>query len=834
MEFDPHALGVLEFPAVLDLLKKRCQWVGGRQALQGMAPLAVLEDVRQRQEEFAQARVMLEQGNHLGLSGLEDVGERVRAAQKGRTLNALDLVDVNGLLRASRNCRQLLLGREDEFHLAAWGEALIPYEGLEQRLTMSIAPDGRLQDSASPRLAEYRADIRLQEGKVQSSFDRFLRDNRYRRMLQEPIVTVRQRRYVLPVKADFKGKFPGLVLDQSQSGATVFMEPYDTVLAQNQLRASQLAEEKEIEAILTRLSSEVGAVAVAILDNSRVLGHLDALFAGARYAVEVEAVLPEIHPGPELCLERAFHPLLGPEAVPISITVGEGHQILVITGPNTGGKTVTLKVVGLMVVMARMGFPIPVGPGSRIPMVGNVFADIGDEQSIAQSLSTFSAHLTQILRILDRARPGTLVLLDELGAGTDPAEGSALGMALMEELRVRGCLTVLTTHLSQLKSFASEHEGFENAAMEFDTSTLMPTYRVLMGVPGRSNALAIAAGLGLPEGVLRRAREHLGREHVEVDNLLEDLETERRVVRQLEARASEESDLATQLRAGYQQKLEKLEAEKTTLLAEAAEEARQMVAKAQSQIHDMLQEFRLRVTAMGKARREALEEARELRKRLQEQLDEEQSPTPNREESFSQSETPEPEPPPSDDVEEEARVQARVLESELESMRDRFEEISRDRPAPVPVDGGRTLEPGDWVYARRYGQEGEVLSVKGKRVEVRLGAVRMTLERGDLEWMERPVAQAAVRVPTSQRQTMSTRVDLRGMTVDEALFELDQRLDAAALARVEKLEVIHGKGTGALRKAVSSHLQRHPQVVDSRLGELHEGGWGVTVVNLRL
>lgn len=833
IDFDAHALSVLEFSQVMELIKKRTHWVGGRQALDGMKPFEVLEDLHQRQEEFQQAGVMLEQGHQPGLSGLEDVTEQVRAAQKGRTLGSLDLVDVNGVLRAGHHARRLLMGRREQHHLAAWGEALLTFEGLERQLTESIASDGRVRDEASPRLAEYRADIRHQEEKVQSSFERLLRDNRYRRMLQEPIVTVRQRRHVLPVKADFKGKFPGLVIDQSQSGATLFMEPLDTVLAQNQLRAAQLAEEKEIEAVLTRLSGLIGAVAEAICDNHRVLSHLDALFAVARYAVEVEATFPEVHPGRELKLERAFHPLLGLDSVPISVELGAPFQVLVITGPNTGGKTVTLKVVGLMVVLARMGFPLAAAENCRVPMVGGVFADIGDEQSIAQSLSTFSAHLTQILRILETARPGSLVLLDELGAGTDPMEGSALGMALMEELKRRDCLVVLTTHLSQLKSFAAEHPGFENAAMEFDTDTLMPTYRVLMGVPGRSNALAIAAGLGLPEAVLRRAREHLGRDHVEVDSLLEDLEIERGVVRRLEAKASEDSGLAASLRQEYQEKLATLEREKETFLADAAEEAREMVARAQSQIHDMLQEFRLRVTALGKARREALEEARELRRQLQEQIEEQARLEVQVEEaSFTESETPQPPPAPTDDIEEEARLQARVLEAELDSMKERFQEIARERPEPSREQ--RELESGDWVYARKYGQEGEVLKIKGKRVEVRLGAVRMTVERDDLEWMERPVTQQPVRVPESQRSHISPRVDLRGMTVDEALFELDQRIDAAALARVEKLEVIHGKGTGALRKAVAAHLKRHPQVDSQRLGELYEGGWGVTVVNLRL
>ncbi|MCA9791859.1 MAG: Smr/MutS family protein [Candidatus Eremiobacteraeota bacterium] len=577
---------------------------------------------------------------------------------------------------------------------------------------------------------------------------------------------------------------------------------------------------------------------------ANTLGYLDAILALARYAVEAGANLPEVKNDCALRLVNARHPLLGRDCVPISVEVGDGFSTLVITGPNTGGKTVGLKTVGLLAVMALCGMPIPASSGTTVPLLTGVWADIGDEQSIAQSLSTFSAHLTQILRILPESGPGTLVLLDELGAGTDPAEGSALGIALLDYLNARGGLTVLTTHLSQLKVHAAQTPGFQNAAVEFDAASLSPTYRILMGIPGRSNALAIADRLGLPREVLRRAREHLGQDHAGVEGLLDDLEHERDAVRALEGRLEVENRELSELRRAYEEKMRAARDERERLLAEASVEAGRMVEEARKKVTGLLQDFRTRMKALGQARRDALEQARQLSEELAQRVEPPAEPSPEEleapleeteeegfDEQFATTETPAEPEPPEDVVDEVARREARQVEAALAELDDSF---AAYRPAPKPVDESAPLPAGTAVYARRYGQDGEVLSQKGERVEVRLGAVRMTVDRDDLEVIEARREATQIRLPESGRDKVSTRVDLRGLTVDEALFELDRYLDAAAMARADKLEVIHGKGTGALRNAVQSHLRQHTLVADYRLGEVHEGGWGVTVVKMRL
>lgn len=856
---DDHSLRVLEFPKVLDIVAGHTHWPPGRERIEALRPAPHMDELNERQAEVAEALRLLEEGHSLPLGGLDDVRPPINLAQRGGTLGPETLLQVREVAVVSRKLGRTIGEKGDTFPRLAWrARYLKQFPRIESEIGRSISADARVMDAASARLRAIRIDIREAESKIQRNLQNLLRDSDMHRMLQEPIVTQRHGRSVLPVKAEHKGKFPGLVIDQSSSGATVFMEPLAVLELSNKLRAHQLAEEKEVEAILHALSGLIGHDANDLLMACEELGHLDSLTAQASYALKVGAILPEVGDDIPVRLSTARHPLLihkGITPVPITIEVGGSFRTLVITGPNTGGKTVCLKTLGLLSLMASCGMPIPAAPGSTVPLLQQVWADIGDEQSIAQNLSTFSSHVTQILRILPHAKKGTLVLLDELGAGTDPTEGGALGIGLLDHLNQQGAITVITTHLSDLKVYASKTEGFQNAAVEFDASSLSPTFRLIMGVPGKSNALQIASRLGLPDHILRRSREVLGQDHVGVEGLLDDLENERNVVRQIEHRISEEETELRKLRQQYEEKMRTAEQDKARMLDEAAREAERLVAETREQTHGLLRDFRARMTALGKARRDALDEARryaEQAKAAPEELppepteltDEElerltrpdnwDEPLEEEEEHPGVTETPPPpaEPTP-DDVDIAARVEARGIEAELQALTQRLEPLKE--PRRKTLKEAAKLQKDDRVYSRRYGQEGVVLAQKGEKVEVQFGLVRMTVPRDDLEASHAPAPVLGESVlPQSRRMEVSTRLDLRGMTVDESLYEVDRRLDEAVVARMEKLEIIHGKGTGALRMAVQRHLKDHPLVAEQRLGEVYEGGWGVTVVKLKL
>ena len=908
---DPHSRRVLEFDKVLAIVARNAHWEPGSERVLQIEPADTLEEALRRQEELREALRLHDQAVGIGAGGLRDCREALQGAEKGRSLQPADLLALGDLTVASRKTGRYLREHQDDHPLLADRALGLPaFAALEQAIFRALSVDGRVLDSASPRLRQLRSELATLQARVQDHLNRLIRSSAFTRMLQEPLVTMRDGRFVVPVKQEHRSQFPGLVIDQSASGATVFMEPWAILETGNRVRAAALAEAKEVEAILARLSGLVAHQAEELRVAGEELAHLDALLALAAYSRSVGCVLPDLTEEGELHLVEARHPLLversGEDVVPISLDLSGEVRTLVITGPNTGGKTVSLKTTGLVTLMALAGMPVPARAGTRLPFLDQVWADIGDEQSIAQNLSTFSSHLTQIIRILPAAGPRTMVLLDELGAGTDPSEGSALGMALLEYLHEHGCRTVVTTHLSELKVFASRTAGISNAAVEFDSETLEPTYRVIMGIPGRSNALRIAARLGLPFEVQRRAREHLGRHHVQVEGLLDELEQERDAAERLGQILEGERSQAEQLRREYEELLAGIQTEREQLLGDAGREARELLTEARSQVHGMLRSFRERLASLGRARRDSLEEARrlaaelagalvrsedlellaelspvasaELAEALREAVrrfrpdapaDSEPArwyPTPAAEDALPSEEEPAPPEGPQEDradlpdqtteeeledgeellptsseteipvarhaqdeLDQEARVEARTLEAELQELTRRV-----DRLAPRPPQRAqdlRPMEPGTHVYVRRFGQEGTVLSSSGSRVEVQVGVIRVKVDCDELEQVV-PRSEV-VRLPESRRAEVSTRVDLRGMTVDEALFELDHRLDEASLANLEKLEIIHGKGTGALRTAVTRYLKKHPMVAEHRLGEIYEGGLGVTVVRLK-
>lgn len=859
---DEQTLRVLELQPILDWISGGTHSSQARELIQTLRPAPDLEELQRRQAEVGEALKLLDLGHEAPLYGMEDMRGAIQLASRGGLLDPPRLRAIRDMAVSSRKLGRYL--EERRLHAprlsdrARWMPA---FPRLESEIARCLSPDNRVLDTASTRLAQIRSEIRATEAQLQRNLNHLLRDADILKMVQEPIVTQRQGRQVIPVKAEHKGKFPGLVIDQSGSGATVFMEPMAVLPLSNQLRSLVSAEEHEVETVLRSLSGWVGQESVALLAASEELAIVDAAFAQAAFARNTDGSLPQVREDAPLKLTLARHPLLlkqGIRAVPISLEMGDEFRTLVVTGPNTGGKTVALKTVGVLTLLALAGLPIPAEPDSTVPFLHSVWADIGDEQSISQSLSTFSAHMTQILRILPEAGRGSLVLLDELGAGTDPSEGAALGIALLEELNAQGALTLVTTHLSDLKVYASKTTGFENAAVEFDAETLSPTYRLTVGVPGRSNALLIASGLGLPHAQLRRAREILGKEHVGVEVLLDDLEQEREVVRRRDAEMRSRQSEIDALRAELEREREAWQTERQARLDAAAREAETVLREAREKSHGLLREFRQRIAELGRQKEQALAQAQQYLADLRDHGPEVEAPdfedlseaelerltrpeagvasvaTADAEEEEEElreasSESPALAEPAADRVDEQARIVARTMEAQLSEMQESLQNL---RVTPTEKSAPTSLGAGQRVYSRRYGQEGEVLTVRGDKAEVRLGVVRLSLPVEDLEIVQ-AAPSAEVSLPDTGFGSLSQRVDLRGMTVDEALYELGKAIDHAAHSHTEKLEVIHGKGTGALRRGVKDFLGSHPLVEEQKLGEVYEGGWGVTVVKLR-
>ncbi|MBN9414691.1 hypothetical protein ABS71_10100 [bacterium SCN 62-11] len=849
---DEHSLRILELVPVLGQVAGLTHGPLAREIVEQLRPADTLEELKNRQAEVGEALLLLDLGFVPPLVGLEDKRPDIQLAGRGGILDPQRLLAIREVAIASRKLGRYLEERSPRAPRLSDRARWMPnFPRLESEISRCLSPDGRVLDAASTSLRNIRSDIRTVDAQLQRNLNALLRDPDIQKMVQEPIVTQRQGRQVIPVKSEHKGRFPGLVIDQSGSGATVFMEPLSVLPLSNQLRSLISAEEHEVEAVLRSLSGWVAQEETPLVAACEEVAIVDATFAQASYAKKVDGSIPAVSEGGRLKLVSARHPLLlakGIQAVPISLDMGTDFTTVVVTGPNTGGKTVALKTVGMLAVMAMSGLPIPAEPDSQLPFLTEIWADIGDEQSISQSLSTFSAHLTQILRILPRAGQGSLVLLDELGAGTDPSEGAALGVALLEHLNAAGALTMVTTHLSDLKIYASKTAGFENAAVEFDAATLSPTYRVTVGVPGRSNALLIASGLGLPDPLVRRAREILGKEHVGVEVLLDDLENERQSLRQREAQLSRDLAKMELDRRVLLEQLDDLKRERQVRLDEAAAQAEEVLRQAREKSHGLLRDFRRQIAGLERQKEQALAEAQRYLADLRDHGEEAQPPRSFEELSDAElerltrpdaeeeeeireavSEAPQA-PERSDEIDSRARVVARTMEANLNAMAHQLHEI---RSEPVPSGPLPEVEVGQRVYSRRYGQEGEVLQVRGNKAEVKLGMVRLSLSLEDLEPLAGPATGGQVHLPDAQYGPLSARVDLRGMTVDEALFELGKSLDQAALTKSEKVEVIHGKGTGALRKGVTKFLNSHPLVEDHNLGEVYEGGWGVTVVKLK-
>jgi DNA mismatch repair protein MutS2 len=797
------AIDLLEFDRVLQMLGDRCHYsVSSERALQ-LGPVSDTDQVRYLIDVTSEAVQLLTDHVDFSVGGVRDIREALELADRGVMLTPQDLRDVLDTLQSSRNCRRSfgqINQREDAFtYLAEFVEQVQEFPDLETSLGRTVGSQGEILDSASPELSRIRSQIKTSHRRLLQKLQRMVEDGRYTPALQEPIVTMRQGRYVVPVRADRRSQIPGVVQGTSSSGQTMFVEPMDIVELNNQWRQLQMEEEHEIERILRALSNQIGDRAEDIQRAVDAITALDIALAKARLAFDLRAVEPHIGHENELMpgghsdllirLREARHPLLDPkEVVPIDVELGQRARILILTGPNTGGKTVALKTVGLLTLMTQTGLFIPARDGSVMSVFDGVYADIGDEQSIEQSLSTFSSHITRIIATLERADSGSLVLLDEIGAGTDPEEGSALARAIIDALLERGCLGMVTTHYSELKSYAYVTEGTDNASVEFDVETLQPTFRLLVGVAGQSNALDIAARLGMPASIIASARQLIEPESHEADQMLDEIRHRLSAAELAEAEAEKERNATREARR---------EADEARREAEEARHLARQEARAELQSE--------------------LDAARKLIRRLENAA---AAPAP----PPVQTNKKEPVRKPQADSVEQARQEIRNVEEQVRKKR-------RRQPAPPRRD--EPIRVGDRVDVPSIGMTGEVLGFDdaGEQAELLVGSFKVFQPVSLLKRKSGPIpkepSRARIQMPVAPR--VENEIHFRGMRAEAVMRELEEYLDNAAQASLPWVRIVHGKGTGTLRGIVHDILKSHPTVSRYHLAEVQEGGDGVTI-----
>ena len=777
----------LELDKILEMVAKETTCEDGAALARSIEPVYTPAEARRLLEETDAAFVLMAKFGAPSFYGMKNVTNALRRAQAGGGLGLRELLDIGGTLRAIRSLQQWH-SKNAGMHtvLSPRFSILAPNKHLEEKIFTCIQSEEEVSDAASPALAAIRRKIRGAAVRVREQLDKLIHSQTHQKHLQEAIVTQRSGRYVVPVKAEFRGEVPGLVHDTSSSGQTVFVEPMSVVELNNEIRVLRSDEQEEISRILQELSGEAGDFAASLIESYQYAVQLNVIFAKAQLAYRMKAVVPEIDEKGQTELHSARHPLIAKEkVVPTDITLGQDFDALIITGPNTGGKTVALKTLGLLTLMAMCGLMIPAGEGSRLPVYRHILADIGDEQSIEQSLSTFSAHMVNIIRILDVADGESLVLLDELGAGTDPVEGAALATAIIEELRRKGVRLACTTHYAELKSYALQTDGVENACCEFDVESLRPTYRLLIGVPGKSNAFAISRRLGLEGRIVDRAGELVNEENSSFEQVIERLEERRREM---------ENELEAARKAARQARETMRQSEARQ--AEAGQRAKREIDQAREEASRIVQKTRQQADAL-------LNELDELRRQQNKALSAEQK----------------------------ARLRSglRDLESSADPVRKRRRD---DYQLP------RELRPGDSVVIFDIDKAATVLEApKDGQVLVQAGIIKTRVQVENLR-LSGEGQKAKAKPGRSVTKNVSapeiaTSLDLRGMNVEEGLMEVDAFLDRAARSHVPQVTIIHGKGTGVLRAAVQQHLRRCSQVKSFRLGAFGEGESGVTVVEMK-
>ena len=795
MERDLHAL---ELDKILDMLAGETCCADAAHIARSLRPQTELPLVQRLVEETDDACRLMAGFGTPSFGQLSNVTNPLRRAEAGAALMPGELLRVAETLRVIRSlrewrahCEGVSTCLDDRF------SALAANKYLEERIAGVVISEEEIADTASPALADIRRKMRAASARVREQLDRMVRSATYQKALQEPIVTIRGGRFVVPVKAEHRGEVAGLVHDTSASGATVFVEPMGAVEANNELKVLRSREQAEIERILQELSAEVGSFATAIIADYELVLELNVIFAKGQLAYKMKAIRPRLTADGHTVLHKARHPLIDPKKiVPVDVELGGGFDTLVITCPNTGGKTVTLKTLGLLTVMTMCGLLPPVSDGSQIAVCDRVLVDIGDEQSIEQSLSTFSSHMVNVIRILEQADARSLVLLDELGAGTDPVEGAALAIAILERLRQQGARIGATTHYAELKAYAIHTPGVENASCEFDVASLRPTYRLLIGVPGRSNAFAITRRLGMDEALVEHAKSLISGDDRRLEDVVSSLDARRQELEQKLQAAEDDQLRAQRAAAAAEEKLGELEQRREKELENARQQARGVVEKARQQAQQLMDELD------------------DLRRQKE-----------------------------SADFAQKTQQAKSQLRSRLRRLDDAVDPVAQRDMGEYVLP--RALQKGDRVLLQDMGLQATVTALPDDKglVEVQAGAIRTRTPLQNLRLYESKRAEKKGRPAPAPRtgggltsrmeRSAATDLDLRGMTVEEALLEVDRFLDNAVLCGLERVTLIHGKGTGALRAAVQQHLRGHKQVKGFRLGTYGEGETGVTVVELK-
>ena len=792
MDFYEKSLNILELPVVLDMLAAEAVTDGGKEACRSLRPSSDRLEVKNRLAETSAAKEMMVVRGSPSLSGIKDIRPSLSRADLGGSLNTIELLNIARVLQCARLVKGYTsddkLGKSCIDHLFA---ALHANRFLEEKITGSIVGEDEIADSASSELANIRRKIRAASARVRDCLQKIISSPSYAKVLQEPIITMRSDRFVVPVKAECKGAIPGLVHDISASGATLFIEPMAAVKANNELRELAAKEKTEIERILAELSADCAAHAEDIASDYSYLITLDGIFARAKLSYKLNGIEPELREK-GVVLRRARHPLLPKDkAVPISLELGEDFDTLIITGPNTGGKTVTLKTIGLLNVMAQCGLHIPADDGSGVPVYRHVLADIGDEQSIEQNLSTFSAHMTNIVHILNECDADSLLLFDELGAGTDPTEGAALAIAVIEHARKMGANVAATTHYAELKVYATNENGIQNASCEFDVETLSPTYRLLVGVPGKSNAFAISERLGLSKEIIDDAKARIGVQNASFEATIEKLEQTRTLLERDRAEtakklreAEESAKKAAFLRAELSVRLEKAD-------EKAKRDAERIIAEARQTAENTFAELDEMRRKMNDD--EQTQEINHARSELRRKLNESQG-----------------------------KLKAKAPEQPKEEKK-----------------SARDVRAGDTVEIKSMGVKAEVIDVNPDgTLNLRAGIMNVKLKPDDVYLIEGHAAKqkkqsVTLAGSTAPRAAVSPEIDLRGMESIEAVNAAEQYIDSAVMGKLKTVTIIHGKGTGALRAAVQQMLKRNKAVKSYRLGRFGEGESGVTIVELK-
>lgn len=785
------SLRTIELPAVLEMLKAQAISEAAKEETANIRPMTDIYEVREKLAETSAAKKMMEVRGSPSFGGVRDITGAVSRADIGGTLNTIELLDIAAVLRAAANCISYNDGSNEHTAIDYLFYGLHANKYLENKISTSITGVDEIADSASKELSDIRRHMRIAGDRARQSLNKIISSPTMAKYLQEPIITMRNDRYVVPVKAEHKGQVQGLVHDISSSGATLFVEPITAVQANNEIRELLAKEKKEIERILAELSADVASHGDDIKMNFKTLVALDMVFARAKLSYSLNCCEPALSTKGELVLKAARHPLLPKgTAVPVDIRLGQEFDTLVVTGPNTGGKTVALKTIGLLCAMAQCGLHIPTRDGSTVPVFEKILADIGDEQSIEQSLSTFSSHMVTTVKMLEECGDNTLLLFDELGAGTDPTEGAALAIAIIEHARNRGSMIAATTHYAEMKIYATTTEGVQNASCEFDVETLRPTYRLLIGVPGKSNAFAISKRLGLPDEIIKDAESRIDSESRSFEEVLQNLEFARQQIER------EEQDVRISLRK--------------------AEENAAVMEKLREEIE------REREKAAKIAKREAdriLREARQTAELVFDELNEMKKQA--KKQNFQK-----------------ANEQKTGVYKVLNDAEDK---LGVNQPEPVPPPSSRPVKAGDRVKLLSLGTEADVIAVNADgTLQLQAGIMKINAKEDEVRLVEVP--QQKVKTPAAKTSHVKTEVkreaakaelDIRGMMTDEAIPLVEKFLDNAKMGKLNVVTIIHGKGTGALRKAVHECLRHEKGIKHFRLGVYGEGESGVTVVEFK-